>query len=216
MLFGENLAQAPVTATMPLPTTLGKTQVLINGKAIPLFSVSPTLIEVEIPDEIAPLPYGVSYATFQVVNDGVTSNPVTVYVRKSAPGIFAAGEDGIGPIAAVHADGSLIDDANPATSGEEVELFATGLGPVSPGVGDGGPGLAPPFTSNADEKPVVTIGGVPSPSVPFAGLVAGYAGLFQVNVVVPTGTASGDLNLSLSTAEGATAQTTISVQATQE
>jgi uncharacterized protein (TIGR03437 family) len=212
LLFGTNLAQKSATAKLPLPTTLANTRVLINGEAAPLFSVSPTLIEALVPLDVSPV-WAVSFATFQVVNPEGSSNPVTVYVRNAAPGVFAAGEDGIGPVAALHANGSLVDHANPATPGETVELFTTGLGSVSPGVPNGAAGLAPPHASLADGKPAVYIGGIQSPSVPYAGLAPGFTGLYQVNVVVPSGTSSGDLSLSIFTADGVSAQTTISVQA---
>ncbi|MGA2183272.1 MAG: hypothetical protein ABSH47_09600 [Bryobacteraceae bacterium] len=215
LLFGQNLSQASAIGTLPLPTTLGKTQVLINGEAAPLFSVSPTLLEVLVPLDVSPA-RGVSFATFQVVNNDIPSNSVTVYVRKTAPGVFSAGADGIGPVAALHADGSLVDAANPATSGETVELFVSGLGPVTPGVGDGAAGLPPPHASLADGKPVVYIDGIQSPNVPYAGLAPYFAGLYQVNAEIPAGTSSGDLSLRILTADGPTAETTISVQATPQ
>ncbi len=213
LLFGQGFSQTTKTATPLLPTTLAGTQVFINGVAAPLYMVSPTLIEVQVPLHIGP-DWGVSYATFQVVSNQIPSNPVTVYVRGTAPGIFTAGADGIGGAAVLHADGSLVDSANPATSNETVELFTTGLGTVTPGVGDGAGGLAPPHASIADGKPMVYIGGIASPSIPYAGLAPGWAGLYQVNFVVPPGAPSGDLNLSILTADGISAQTTISVQAT--
>ena len=211
LLFGQNLASTSTTASLPLPISLANTQVLINGSAAPLFSVSPTLIVAQVPAHIA-LPNGVSFATFQVMNNSIPSNPVTLYVRGSTPGVFAAGEGGVGPAAALHANSSLITDANPALQGETIELFLTGLGSVTPGVPDGAGGLAPPHASLVDHKPLVTVGGVPVTNIPYAGLAPGYAGLYQVNIQIPSGIPAGDLNLSITTLDGATVQTTIAVR----
>jgi uncharacterized protein (TIGR03437 family) len=212
LLFGKNLAQTSATASLPLPVTLAATQVMINGAAIPLFSVSPTLIVAQVPARISPV-FGITFATFEVVNNTIPSNPVTLYVRGTAPGVFAANAGGVGPAAALHGNGALVTDANPATTGETVELFTTGLGSVTPGVPDGAGGQAPPHASLVDGKPVLTIGGIQASNVPYAGLAPGYAGLYQVNVQVPSGTSSGDLTLSISTADGNSVQTTLSVQA---
>jgi uncharacterized protein (TIGR03437 family) len=76
----------------------------------------------------------------------------------------------------------------PAQPGETVVLYANGFGATSVPVVAGAPtqsGVLLPL-------PVVTIGGTQA-SVQFAGLVS--PGLFQFNVVVPPGAASGDIPL---------------------
>jgi uncharacterized protein (TIGR03437 family) len=213
LLFGQNFSQSSAVATLPLPPTLNKVQVLMNGIAAPLFSVSPTLIEALVPLHISP-DYGVNYATVQVISNDIPSDPVTVLVRKTAPGVYSAGANGIGPVAALHANSVLIDDAHPARSHEIVELFLTGLGSVTPGVGDGAPGGVPPSASLVDVKPAISVDGVPVTNIPYAGLAPGLTGLYQVNIEIPPGTSSGPVNLSITTADGTTLQTTISVQAT--
>jgi uncharacterized protein (TIGR03437 family) len=212
LLFGENLTAAAATGSYPLPTTLGKTQVLINGQAAPLFSVSPTLIVAQIPYQVAPA-FGIAYATFQVVNNSVASNLVTTYVRGTAPGIFSVGESGLSEASAVHADGSLVSDANPAVWGETVTIYATGLGGVSPGIGSGLP--ATPPARVADGKPVVLMDGIPSADVSSYALATGLAGVFQIAATVPSGTSVGDVTLAVATADGTTMQTTISVRSPQ-
>jgi uncharacterized protein (TIGR03437 family) len=58
----------------------------------------------------------------------------------------------------------------------------------------------------------VTIGGVPA-TVQFAGLAPGFAGLYQVNVQVPTGVAPGDaVPVSLSIGGVAANTATIAIQ----
>ena len=61
---------------LPVSTTLGGVQVLVNGQAAPVYLVSENQISVLIPYEVA----GESFATFQVVASGSKSNLVTVYV----------------------------------------------------------------------------------------------------------------------------------------
>ena len=52
-LFGQNLAaNIPPLPSAPLPTNLGGTVVTINGTASPLYYVSPTQINVQIPWQI--------------------------------------------------------------------------------------------------------------------------------------------------------------------
>src|SRR5688572_17332326 len=49
-IFGTGLARTTVSAPgLPLPTTLDGTVVTINSQAIPLFFVSPTQINAQIP-----------------------------------------------------------------------------------------------------------------------------------------------------------------------
>jgi uncharacterized protein (TIGR03437 family) len=212
LLFGENLTATPASASYPLPTTLGKTQVLINGQAAPLFWVSPALIVAQVPYQVGPA-YGVSYATFQVVNNSVASNLVTTYVRGTAPGIFSVGESGLSGASAVHADGSLVSDADPAVWGETVTIYTTGLGAVSPGIGNGI--AASPPARVADGKPVVLMDGIPSPTVSSYALATGLAGVYQIAATVPSGTTVGDVSLAVATADGSTTQTTISVRSPQ-
>src|SRR5262249_51469209 len=52
-LFGNNFAVTPLGATsFPLPTALGGVSVSINGFAAPLFYVSPSQINLQIPWEV--------------------------------------------------------------------------------------------------------------------------------------------------------------------
>ena len=88
-----------------------------------------------------------------------------------------------------HADGSLVELRNPAKSGEEIIIYAVGLGVPESNVMAG---QSPPFpipvsvSISFDPRPNALASRSPSPSRPvFAGLVSGYAGLYQVNVIVP-------------------------------
>jgi uncharacterized protein (TIGR03437 family) len=217
LLSGDNLAPSAANATgFPLPRTLVGTNLLINGQKAPLISVSPTLITAVVPRSIAPDYDALRFATFQVMNNGTASNAVTMFVSAASPGVFTLAGGGTGPAAIRHGlnDTQVVDAGDPATTNEVVEIFVNGLGGVTPGVPDGEQALPFPGLSMADGAVRVFINNIESPSVQFAGLAPGYAGLGQINAVVPPGTGSGDLSLTVSTPDSVTVQTTINVQDT--
>ncbi len=187
-LFGSGLSKSTgVSPTVSFPTNVSGVQVLINGSAVPVYSVSATQISA-----LAPFALTGTTATVQVNNNGTASNTVTVPVAKTSPGIFTVPSAGIGPGAVLHADFSLVNSSKPAKVGETVLIFLTGLGAVSPAVTDG----APPNILTDTLAPInVYFGGVASKPV-YKGLSPQYPGLYQINVVVPAGIPAGN-NISL-------------------
>lgn len=195
---GSNLLIAPSGA---FPTSLGGVSVTIDGTACAIYYVSATQIAVVVPYELASMTTGL--ANIQVTNNSVQSNIVQMYLTDSAPGSFSQSANGIGYAAALHATtGQLITQTNPAQPGEYISLFLTGLGTVTPTVADGALGPANPL-SIAD---VYTAGNLTvyfndyingsiqnNGTIQFAGLAPSLAGLYQINVQVPTGVlGSGD------------------------
>jgi len=83
----------------------------------------------------------------------------------------------------------LISATNPTTAGAGVLIYCTGLGEVTNQPATGSPGPSDPLAWTTT-TPTVTIGGVPA-DVQFSGLAPGYVGLYQVNVPVPAGLATG-------------------------
>src|SRR5262249_40949072 len=98
--------------------------------------------------------------------------------------------------AVVHAsDFSLVTAANPATSGEILSLFATGLGPTRPGADPGQPCSASPL--QVVNSPVeLTVNGAPG-EVLYAGGYPGTTNTYQVNFRLPEGTAPGQATIAL-------------------
>lgn len=175
-LLGSNLANAGATAsvTYPIPFPLAGSSVTVNGISAPLYSVSSGQVSFLVP-------YGINGASADVT----LSNPsgqATVRVPRAdtSPGIFQTGGDGN----ITHSNGTPVTDAGPARAGEEVVLFATGLGAVDQAVPSGSP--APSPAAKTLIQPAVRVGGVQA-NVLFSGLTPGLVATYQVNFVVPSG-----------------------------
>jgi uncharacterized protein (TIGR03437 family) len=166
-----------ISATPPLPTNVGPTQVLINSRFAPLYYVDSTQINAQVPWEVA----GASYLTVQVIVNGLPSNLSTVALAQNAPGILAITHN---------LDGSLVTPSQPAVPGEYLTIYAAGLGAVANPPATGAAALAKPL-SNTLAKPALTTGGVAA-DVNFSGLTPGFAGLYQVDAQVPPGIPNGD------------------------
>ena len=170
-LFGTGLANTAASAPkLPLGTQLGSVRVTVNGVYAPIQYVSKNQINILVPYSTTG-----GYAEFQVINNGVASNPVTLYLANTAPGVFTAVVDGfapgVGPAAALHGNYAAVTQSNPAKVGETLQLFLTGLGSVTPGVNDGAAAKSNPI-SKVDADIGVFVDGVrrmsPSKAWPLA------------------------------------------------
>jgi uncharacterized protein (TIGR03437 family) len=207
LLYGSGLASQSVTAsTVPLPLTLGGVQVSIGGLPAPLYFVSPTVISALVPYSF---PADYSYQDVQVINQGAASNPVQVTARQTSPGIFTVPAGGIGNGAILHAvDYRLVSQDSPAKAGETVALYMTGLGVVSPLVADGAAGPTNPLSWAT--QPSVYIDGIQT-KVRFAGLAPMLAGLYQLNLTIPSGVTTGNKTIEIDTHDGTTTMATIPI-----
>ena len=204
-LFGSNLTSATginLAGSIPLATQLLNSSVKFdNQTSAPIFAVDNVngqqQINFQVPWELA----GQNSAILQVVNNGALSPPIKVPVVAAQPGIFAyyVGQNAFAVV--LHANFQLADSGHPVTGGETVLIYCTNLGAVSPAIPDGAAGTGKELTV---AQPAATIGGAAAP-VSFSGLAPGFVGLYQVNVLVPTGLSSGNQPLAL-TIGGATSQ----------
>jgi uncharacterized protein (TIGR03437 family) len=219
-IFGSNLAASlTLNDTVPLSTTLADSvSVTVNGVTAGLDFVSATQINAQLPWNVLPSGTTAGTASVVVTRNGNSSTPVTINVGPFAPGVFSDPAGAGCAIAINYSDGSLACPAgsipglttHPAKSGDLLIIYATGLGAVNVAVANG---ATPSQTATTTTTPVVLIGGVQA-SVPFSGLTPQYPGVYQLNVIVPSGVASGVVPLQLQFNEGAatTSAVTIAIQ----
>ena len=178
-IFGGNLAPASRSATtLPLPISLFDTTVTFNGLPAPLFYVSSTQINAQLPFET---PTGV--VTVEVQRGDMTMGTQFLTVAPVSPGIFTVLQQGEMVGAILHGkDFTPVTQTSPAVPGETLSIFATGLGALQqPAISGALPPSPPPETVAI---PTVTIGGVPA-AVSYSGLAARLAGVYQINIVMP-------------------------------
>ncbi len=204
-IFGANLATDTVVgSTLPLVPQLGETLLSLSGQPLPLLFVSANQVN-------AILPYGLTVGTpYQLiaVRGARQSTVLQVTVAAGDPAVFSADSSGRGQGAIYRvAPGPVVraDASNPANAGDTLLLYCAGLGALDSAVADGS---AAPLDRLVHTTGSVTasIGGVSAP-VAFAGLAPGLAaGLYQVNVTVPSGVAPGNQVAVVITAGGISTQ----------
>jgi uncharacterized protein (TIGR03437 family) len=204
-LFGTGLAKSTQTAAPPYPATLNGVTVLINGKAAPIYFVSAGQINCLVPYSTAG-----ATATIQVQNGTGNSNTVTVSLGVTSPGIYSLDQSGTGAGAIEHANGSVVNAANPAVAGETVVVFLTGMGAVTPTIADGTASTGAP--QHQTPLPTVYVADQQA-TVNFSGLTPGFPGLYQLNVIIPMSLSStGNFPLAISTANAFHDQVYVAVQ----
>jgi uncharacterized protein (TIGR03437 family) len=203
-LFGENLAAAPLQAgALPLPTKLGGTTVTVNGIAAPLFYVSPSQINFQVPASIAVPSYGAySQASIIVTTPAGSSAAATADVYVYNPGIFTQNASGCGSGAVlnVNPDGStsLNSPSNSVAPGDFLSIFATGLGVVAgqPPDGEAAPSVPLARYQYGTQAQFYWPASLPDEAgaqsmASWAGKAPGLVGVDQVNVQVPVGVPQG-------------------------
>jgi uncharacterized protein (TIGR03437 family) len=174
-IYGSGLAASTATATsFPIPATLGGAAVTVNGIAAPILCASPAQINVQIPFEV---PAGAG--SIGVTVNGAPAGTVSIAIQPGAPGLFVLQ----GNAAVVNPNGLVNSESQPAAPGTVISGYFTGLGAANPPVATGAPAPSSPL-SMVPGQISAAIGSVPA-VVQFAGLAPGFAGLYQVNILVP-------------------------------
>ena len=193
-LVGTNIgpSKLQVAQSVPFPTSLGNVQVMINNIAAPIYYVSSGQVAAIVPYEVS----AASVAQIQIVNNKSHSNVVSEFVNTTTPGIFSVPAGGVGDAAALHSDYSLVSSSSPAQPGETIQVFVTGLGQVTPPIADGAAGPSSPLSVTPPNTITASIAGQTA-NVTYAGLAPGLAGLYQVNLTIPSGLSAGDYYLEI-------------------
>lgn len=192
-IYGTNLAQqvtdwSHADFSHGLPTTLGGVTATVNNQPAAVSFISPNQVNILAPIDTHTGTVSVTLTT----PFGTTAvNPT----EQSISPAFFVDDPPNGHVAGLHYPSygyigptTLYPGiSTPATPGETVVLYCTGFGQTNPPITNQLTGAGPLPT-----LPTVTIGNLPA-NVIFAGLSS--AGLYQLNVIVPTNAPDGDLAL---------------------
>jgi uncharacterized protein (TIGR03437 family) len=181
-VYGTALGDfAQSAAAIPLPDYLAGFEACVNGVPscangvpAPLYYVSPGQVNLQIPYETP-----IGQATLTVGNPYVNVN-YNFTVMAASPGIFTFPDGSINP-------------SRTASPGQEVTLFITGEGQVTPSLATGAtPAKGTPTAQLPKPRlPVsMTVGGLPA-TIDFIGIPSGLVGVTQINFTVPAGIAPG-------------------------
>jgi uncharacterized protein (TIGR03437 family) len=200
-VFGSQLSPVNMaTNQLPLPTALGDSCLTVNGTPVPMLFVSPQQINAQLPYNAA------GDETLVLYTPGGVSNNYDLTLTSDAPSVFLSGvagpETGIATVVRT-ANNQLVTPTNPINPGDQIVIYATGLGATSPPVQAGVPAPSRPLAVVID-TPVVTLGGV-ALTIGYAGLAPGEVGVYQINAGVPRSVAPGmSVPLTITQSGGAT------------
>ncbi len=196
-VFGNQFTfDAPQSAaSLPLQTTLDNVQVLVNGKAAPVYYTSAGQINFEVPIDAA-----TGDGTIQVVRNGQAGNLIYVDINAQAPRFIVY--DGNYGIMTTPTGALTGIPSNPVKVGDTIVIYALGLGPTSPAVPSGT--ASPSSTLAVVAGTTKVCFGVETPffqapctTPAFVGLTPNFVGLYQVNVKIPSGVTSGNNTMAL-------------------
>lgn len=187
--FGSNLATTTQAATtLPLPTSLGGTTVQVQDstgrfRLAPLFFVSPSQINYQIPAGTAP-----GAATVYVTSGEARAQVGSTIVAASALSIFTQNQSGNGAAVALDAFSYTQGPFNSAQANGQpnvIAVYGTGLGEDATDVnGD----VSASLQATIDDQPA---------PITYAGRAPGFVGLNQLNIVFPAGLTSGNHKLAV-------------------
>ncbi len=184
-LFGNFGVGTAAASSGALPATLGGVQVAIGGILAPLYYVSATQINAQVPFEVA-----LGQAAIVVSAGGAVVASGTAAIQATAPELFTP-------------------EPKAAEAGSIVTAYLTGLGAVQPALATG---AVAPLNPLETVSGVTAQVGSQAASVQFAGLSPGSVGLYQVNFQIPQ-LAAGQYSLTIGVNGALSNAVTISVAA---
>ncbi len=187
-VFGSQLApaanagaNAAVTNSVPFPYTMAGVSATIDGEAAPLWYVSTTQWNIQIPYETAP-----GTRDLEINNNGQVTNE-SITVAAAAPGVFTFPDANNKP--------NIANGLPAVAAGQETVLYFTGAGAVSPPVATGAApaaGAALNALPSPTQTTTITVAGISVPTpLEFNAIIPGLVGVVQVNFTVPAGVPAG-------------------------
>ena len=173
-----------------LPTTLGGVTVTIGGKPAYLYYVSPTQINLLVPD-VGAGPVSVTVAVEGAANNAFTAVSASAhgpafFLWPGSQAVATRQNFTLAAKAGTFAGATTI----PAKPGDVIILWGTGFGPTTPAA-PAGMVVPSDKTYSTSTAATVTINNIPA-KVFGAALAPGFAGLYQVAIQVPASLADGD------------------------
>jgi len=191
-IFGSNLGSSATASGTPLPTSLGGVCLTLNNNPLPLLMTSSGQINAQIPPNLAAGRYAL---VVRSVDRKVAANPVQLTVGRYTPAALFDTETKRALV--FRANGEPVTTQRPAKRDEPLVLYAVGLGiPPKTILAPGAPAPSSPLIETDDVT--LHFRKVSTPAdltrgptvqeemiVDWSGLVAGYVGLYQINLRVP-------------------------------
>jgi uncharacterized protein (TIGR03437 family) len=166
-------------STQQLPTNLGGATVTVNGIPAPIFSISSSQIQFQIPYEVDP-----GDSTVEVDRDGNTGNVLSLQIQAAAPKAFQVqNQDGV-TVATISGGPQA-----PVAAGDTLTFLGYGFGLTTPPITSGTP--APDNLEALDPAILVRFqsGGIFGVNFTInpqsANLAPGSIGVYQIVVQVP-------------------------------
>ena len=204
-VFGQSFAgtrtlNPVIDADGGIAVNLAATCLEIGGKRAPLFFVSPTQINAQVPHDLTPGEAALTVTRGCATANEQRSEAASATVAAVSPAFFNVplNLDGRNPLVALHGGGPNLVGApdlgaefTPAAPGEVVTLYGTGFGPTEPAIAAG---QIPGPDVNLANAVAFTVGGiaVPPEDAPYAGASPCCAGLYQFTVRLPANLPDGD------------------------
>lgn len=185
--FGDN---TEAYKGYPTPRELADIQVTINDKPVPLYYVSPTQINFQVPYS-APMSGSVDIQVVQK-STGLLYATGAALMATATPGFLTYNGSGQGQVLAQNDDGITLNTGTAQVArGKAITIYGLGFGLISPDQPDDMP---PTAAISMAKKPVVVVGTsiLTDAQIIYAGLTPGYVGLFQLNLLIPDAVAPGN------------------------
>jgi uncharacterized protein (TIGR03437 family) len=186
-VFGSRLSPVAGAAADPtMADALAESCLTVNGNVAPVIFASGERLNAQIPWNVG------GTASVVVKTPGGSSDISRIRITPGAPGVFRTGtagpETGI-PTIVRSVNNEVVTLSNPIHPGDDLVIYATGLGRTEPEVPVG---TSAPFEplARALNTPKVTLGSV-DVTVYFAGLTPGLIGVYQLNVLIPRSVPTG-------------------------